>query len=626
MGGPARDGKKTNGVVRRRSGPSWRRGGPRALVGARIGALVETLRREEAGKTVHVLLVTHRYGSDVHGGGERFLRGLATRLAARGHQVEVLTTCSRYFMASPNGYLLWDNYLPRGGEEDQGVMVRRFKVKNPSPFRGARLARRMQAYLEEERGGERFSRLLGETLRGTGEHCLSAGWYHVENWEDGPARWTGGRARLVAGGKELDGLGLELHSPWGGTLGVVVGGEERREFTLAVGRREEFLLRFSRRDVLDVSLECGRTMRPPGDGRELGVALRRAYVLDGGRRRDLHLGRDWDDFLCTAPEDILGKLLWSVVDQRPRYLARWRDYLLGPRSPGLERAARRAASRCDLVVGAMVPLTTMVTAWKAARGAGKPFVAVPLFHLRDYNHYWPDFHCAMREAVGVEANSPVIAEIMKSWGLPAFSVGPGFDLEEHASYSPAGRRFRGEYGLEGKKVLLWVGRKNFSKGYPVAIAAVQSLREEGLDAVLLMVGPDDDGLPLPSEGVVYAGPLPRERLLDAYEACDLFIFPSLNESYCLVLGEAWLRGKPVLASAHCAAARGQVEHGVDGYLCAGVEDYARYARELLEDGRRASRMGERGREKVRRERDWELLAEAYEDLFRALTGRGAGSA
>lgn len=574
---------------------------------------------------MRILLVTHRYGAEVHGGGERFLRELMTRLAARGHRVVVLTTRSLCMIPSPRGYFLWDNLLPPGPEMDQGVEVRRFPVKNPRPGRGARRSTHLLEYMERERQEERFARVLGKNLAGTEDHCFLSGWHRLEEWEDGPARWTLERARLVAGGEGIGGLGLELHSPWGGRLAVILDDEERREFSLSPGRREEFRLSFSRRNLLEVVLECERTTRPPGDGRELGVALRHLYLLEGGRKRELALGRDWEDFMRTAPEELLGRLLWAVVEGRPRRVARWRDYLIGPRSPRLEREARRAARHCDLVMGAMVPVTTMVTAWRAARGAGKPFVAVPLFHPRDYNHYWPDFRRAMREAAGVEANSPVIREVMEAWGLPAFCVGPGFDLQEYDPGRVDGDRFRAEYGLEGKKVLLWVGRKNASKGYPTAIAAVQRLRERGLDALLLMVGPDDDGELLPSEGVVYTGPLPRGELLDAYAACDLFIFPSLNESYCLVLGEARLLGKPVLGNAYCAAARGQIEHGVDGYLCADVEDYARCAWELLTDGTKASEMGERGRERVRRERDWEALVKAYERLLASCLHDGARS-
>lgn len=574
---------------------------------------------------MNILVVTYRYGADIHGGGERFVRELMTRLAAKGHHVEVFTTRSQNLIASPLGYMVWDNFLPPGKEMDDGVEIYRYRVKSARPGRGRRRMARLQNFLEEERRGEKFSRLLGEALRGTRDFCFLSGWHRLEKWEDGPARWTWSRARLVAGGENIRGLELDLYSPWGGTLKISVDGEPK-EFRLTPGKRETIRLAFPSRDLVGLLLHGIRVARPPGDARELGVAVRKVNLLEKDGARELSLERGWTEFLETAPEELLGKLLWPVVEERPRRLQRWHGYLMGPRSRGLQRAVLRAASRCDLVVGTMVPMTTLELAWKAARKAGKPFVAIPLFHPRDYNHYWPLFRRAMLGAAAVEANSPAIREIMKAWGLPAFSIGPGVNMEDFSSAYIDGDRFRRELGLENVPMLLWVGRKNASKGYPEAVAVVRRLREKGLPAVLVMVGPDDDGRPLPAEGVVYLGPLPREKLMDAYDACDLFIFPSLNESFCLVFCEAWLRGKPVLGNLYCAAARGQIEHGVDGYLCADVEDYTRRAWELLTDKEKAIRMGEKGREKVRRERDWNRLVETYEKKLEQLLHPDSGSA
>ncbi len=571
---------------------------------------------------MRILVVTYRYGADVLGGGERFLRGLLTRLAARGHEVEVFTTRSQNIIASPGGYLIWDDFLPPGRERDEGVEVYRYPVRNPIPWRGARQAARMRRSLEAERRSEKFRRLLGETLRGTDDFCLLSGWYHLETWEDGPARWTQERARLVAGGSEIKGLRMTLYSPWGISLRLVSEDGKEHRVKVEPGRRREFELSFSPRDLVDLHLRCDRVVRQPGDERELGVAVRDLALLDKNEWRELSLDRDWYRFFETAPENLIGKLLWPLAEGRSSRLCRKHAYLMGPRSPRLERAAGRAASRCDLVMGAMVPVQTLLVAWRVSRKAGKPFLAVPLFHPRDYNHYWPHFRRAMQDAAGVESNSPAIRVMMEEWGFPAFSIGPGLDLEEFASPEIDGARFRKEFGLEGIPILLWVGRKNAAKGYPLAIECVGRLREGGIPAVLVMIGPDDDGLPLPADGVVYLGPLPRRKLLDAYDACDLFIFPSLNESFCLVFCEAWMRAKPVIGNLYCAAARGQIEHGVDGYLCSDVEDYTRRARELLLHEERARAMGEKGREKVRRERDWDRLVEAYEEkMYRILEAR-----
>ncbi len=72
--------------------------------------------------------VVQRYGTQVGGGSELHCRLLAERLARR-YPVEVLTTTA-------TDYITWDNELPVGVEEVNGVTVRRFPVDRPRDLEG----------------------------------------------------------------------------------------------------------------------------------------------------------------------------------------------------------------------------------------------------------------------------------------------------------------------------------------------------------------------------------------------------------------------------------------------------------------------------------------------------------
>ncbi|HZP28732.1 MAG TPA: glycosyltransferase family 4 protein [Acidimicrobiia bacterium] len=63
--------------------------------------------------------VVPRYGADVAGGAEAVVRELAEGLAARGHAIEVLTSCAR-------DHTTWRNEYPAGVSVVEGVTVRRF--------------------------------------------------------------------------------------------------------------------------------------------------------------------------------------------------------------------------------------------------------------------------------------------------------------------------------------------------------------------------------------------------------------------------------------------------------------------------------------------------------------------
>lgn len=567
------------------------------------------------------MLVTYRFGKDIAGGGERYLRELMIRLAGMGHEVEVFTTRSRQMILSPFNYLIWDNFLPPGREEDQGVVINRYEVYNPRPGRARRIARDLLAMQERERESREFASILSEAMRGCSDHCFLSGWHDLERWDDGDARWTRREALLVVGGKDMSGLTLEAYSYLGGLLVVEVEGGGSWEFELEKGRLRELSLDLPSCDTAAVALISPRVARPSGDVREVGVAVRRAAVMEDGSYRELGLGRGWAEFMATAPERVLGRVLWAAAEGRPRRATHRHQYVMGPRSPRLARAVMSAASAYDIVCASMVPMSTMSMAARAARSAGVPLVAFPLFHTRDPNHYWAHFKEALEEAAGVEANSEVIAALMRDWGFESFAVGPGYDLEEFAAPGIDGGRFREELGIGESPILLWVGRKNVYKGYREAMAALRMLRDRGCPAVLVMIGPDEDQLPVSAEGVYYLGALPREKVLDAYDACDVFILPSLHESFCLVFCEAWLRGKPVLGNVYCAAARGLISDGEDGYLCAHAGEYAARALELIEDKGKARAMGERGRRKAMSTRGWEQRARELEKRLQEIAGQ-----
>jgi glycosyltransferase involved in cell wall biosynthesis len=73
---------------------------------------------------MRVCYVVQRYGMQIAGGAEQHCREMAERLAQRGHEVEVATTCAQ-------SYVDWANEYPAGTSELNGVTVHRFPVVRP---------------------------------------------------------------------------------------------------------------------------------------------------------------------------------------------------------------------------------------------------------------------------------------------------------------------------------------------------------------------------------------------------------------------------------------------------------------------------------------------------------------
>ena len=185
---------------------------------------------------------------------------------------------------------------------------------------------------------------------------------------------------------------------------------------------------------------------------------------------------------------------------------------------------------------------------------------------------------------------------------------------------PRPERARSRYGLEGRTVLLTVGRLVERKGHEMVIRALPRLQRDFPKLAYLVVGtgPVEEKLQVVareegvSESVVFAGKVSREDLVDCYAACDLFLMPHRElsdgdtEGAGIVFLEAAALGKPVIAG-DSGGSGDSVIDGETGFRVDSTkpEQIVRHVSRLLGDPALARKMGEAGRSLVFRERRWE---------------------
>jgi phosphatidyl-myo-inositol alpha-mannosyltransferase len=126
--------------------------------------------------------------------------------------------------------------------------------------------------------------------------------------------------------------------------------------------------------------------------------------------------------------------------------------------------------------------------------------------------------------------------------------------------------------LGGGAKILFVGRLDARKGFPVALRAFSLLARDHDDLRLIVVGdgPERDAVasltPEVRARVEMLGAVANEALPTYHAACDVFVAPALSgESFGMVLVEAMAAGLPVVASA-IEGYRDVVRDGVDGVL------------------------------------------------------------
>lgn len=210
--------------------------------------------------------------------------------------------------------------------------------------------------------------------------------------------------------------------------------------------------------------------------------------------------------------------------------------------------------------------------------------------------------------------------------------GSGIDLELFSL--PDGGRYSGS-NVQSTCSFLLVGRMLADKGVREYVEAARIISAERNDGRFLLLGPLDEhnrSAIGPEElkewtisGVVkYLGA--SDDVRGHITAADCVVLPSYREGTPRTLLEAAATGKPIVTT-DVPGCRQVVEDGVTGYLCKpySPDSLAAAIRKILNlRPRERFEMGLRGREKMEREYDQQLVFDAYRRVIEKCIDKGAG--
>jgi glycosyltransferase involved in cell wall biosynthesis len=164
-------------------------------------------------------------------------------------------------------------------------------------------------------------------------------------------------------------------------------------------------------------------------------------------------------------------------------------------------------------------------------------------------------------------------------------------------------------------VILFASRLVWEKNIETLIKTYELAQQRGTEAVFVVVGDgtakEDCQRRMPK--AVFLGNLDHQTLATIYASADVFLFPSISESYGNVVLEAMASGLPCVI-ADGGGSRDFVEEGINGFRCApnNPEAYLDKITLLLNDinlGHRISLAGQQ----YSRQFNWEELANRYFD-------------
>lgn len=311
----------------------------------------------------------------------------------------------------------------------------------------------------------------------------------------------------------------------------------------------------------------------------------------------------------------------------------------------MERAARRWSGRKPLVVHQhMLWLGYSRTTQILARHENARAVIAPHGVL----DYWHVRKSKLKKAIAgllyenanlarcacLQATSDQELRDFRDYGLrnPIARINNGVAEAQLTAIGNA-ERFRAKHGVSAdRRIMLFVSRISVQKGLDMLLHAMDKLRVESSNWMLVIAGYDLEGyepevrrliteLKL-DERVVFTGPLYGEEKDDAFAAAEVFVLPSRSEGSPMIVLEAMAAGLPIMTT-KAAPWEELLKHDCGWWSEISKEGIEESLADVLNHGANyLTDKGERARRLVACEYTWRASAQRCSELYSWLCGEG----
>jgi len=231
------------------------------------------------------------------------------------------------------------------------------------------------------------------------------------------------------------------------------------------------------------------------------------------------------------------------------------------------------------------------------------------------------------------------AKFAQSLSIPQFVIPPSIDPLSEKNKDLTDQEIRGELEAhqikQDKPILLQVSRFDHFKD-PVGVVQAYRMVKKYHDCQLILAGgtatDDPEGEEVlarvreaaegdPDIHLLLLPPFSDRTINALQRSATVVLQKSTKEGFGLTVAEALWKGKPVIGGA-VGGIPLQIHHGVTGFLVHSVEGAAYRIRQLLHNPEWGKKMGQMGREHVRRNFLITHQAKEYLALWVALEHRG----
>ena len=320
-------------------------------------------------------------------------------------------------------------------------------------------------------------------------------------------------------------------------------------------------------------------------------------------------------------------------------------------SAGLARALRQTVARFDIVHIHSVWMYPTIAAVRACLKRAIPYVLRPAGSFRPQAlfgnrmlkglYYWLFEKAHLDNAAALHAVSMLEANEFQQLGFCApVCIIPNGVASSLLGDFQSKETARSRFGLKAEeKVVLFLGRLHPIKGLDLLTASFAQVLQHLPEARLILAGPPAPTAPtyarevkrmVESQGIkehtILTGELRGEAKWLAYRAADVFVLPSRSENFGIAVAEAMACGVPVVVS-NQTPWQDVETHNAGCWVELKREEIAKHIIEILEQVELARKMGENGRDLVRKKYTWDRIAKrmlrVYENIVAGLDPNAA---
>ena len=323
----------------------------------------------------------------------------------------------------------------------------------------------------------------------------------------------------------------------------------------------------------------------------------------------------------------------------------WLSDVWTGRAPGLHEFLDDQVRKYDLLHIHELWHHPHFTASKAARRASKPYVVSPHGMLSPWalGHkawkkrvYWLSVQRSiLKRAAAIHALSDDEVNHIRDRGLDNLValIPNGIDPGDYQALPPRDALYQLYPELEGKQVVLFLGRIHPIKGLDLLASAFGEIARQREDVCLVVAGPDNYGYRSQIESIlrekdvlqkcVFTGMLTGREKLAVLGGSDILVLPSYSEVRGLVTLEGMICRLPVIITKQCSFPE-VTDAGAGLVIDTDSNQLARAMETLLDKVELRRDMGQKGRKLVLERFTWDRVAGRMLDLYGQILNKGPG--